>query len=152
MDVQQLVGTIGIYGATFVIAVISSVLPIVSIDVFLVGLTLAIGPAELVPIALVAAAGQTVGKLPVYFATRKLASLPGKHRARIDRVRERVARWRASPPVIVTASALFGLPPFSLLSTAAGLVAMPARRFCLIVGVCRAIRSAVIIAAAGHWS
>ncbi|CAN5286222.1 hypothetical protein BH11MYX1_BH11MYX1_52960 [soil metagenome] len=52
---------------------------------------------------------------------------------------------RHTYPVLI-ASTVLGLPPFSLMATAAGMLAVPARRFCLIVGFGRALRFALLIA------
>lgn len=145
MDVDQLVAGAGIYVATFVVGVVSSLLPLASIEVFLVGITLAIGPADAVPIVVLAALGQIVGKLPIYFAARGVATLP-KARARVDRVRAWVAKWRRSPTVVLAASAVLGLPPFSMIATAAGVLAIRLRTFCIVVGAGRAVRFAAIIA------
>lgn len=145
MDVDQLVAAAGIYVATFVIAVVGSILPLVSIEVFLVGLTLAIGPEEAVPVVLLAALGQVLGKLPVYLAARRAAELAAVQ-PRVARIRTWVAAWRRSPAVVLAASAALGLPPFSLAATAAGLLAIELRTFCIVVAIGRAVRFAAIIA------
>jgi len=147
MEVDQLVASVGIYAATFLVAVIGSLLPIVSIDVFLIGITLAIGPSEAVPIILLAAIGQAIGKLPIYFAARGVTALPGRHRARVERIRRWVTRWRRSPHVVLASSAVLGLPPFSLIATAAGVLAIRLRTFCIVVAAGRAIRFAFVIGA-----
>lgn len=141
---------LGIYAGTFAIAVASCFVPVISIEVFLVGLTLARGPGDAVALVLLAAVGQVVGKLPIYYATRGLTSLEGRHRRWIERMRGWLARTRCSPEIALAASALLGIPPFSIASTAAGVFAIPAARFSLIVAVCRALRFAVLIAIAAR--
>ena len=59
---------LGIYAGTLAIGVASCFVPVVSIEVFLVGLTLARGPADAALIIALATLGQVIGKLPVYFA------------------------------------------------------------------------------------
>jgi len=147
MDADQLVASVGIYAGTFVVAVLGSLLPIVSIEVFLIGLTLAIGPSEAVPIIVLAASGQVIGKLPIYFAARGITALPGRHRTRVERIRRWVTRWRSSPHVVLASSAVLGLPPFSLIATAAGVLAIRLRTFCIVVAAGRAMRFAFVIAA-----
>jgi len=149
MIADSLVGTVGIHAGTFAVAVLSSLVPLVSIEVFLIGVSVAIGPGEAAPLVLLAAIGQVLGKLPVYFAARSVAELPGRHRARVERVRVWLTRWRTSPAVVLASSALFGVPPFSILSTAAGVLAIPLRTFCAVVVVGRALRFAALIAATG---
>jgi len=140
----------GIYAGTFAIAIASCFVPMISIEVFLVGITLARGPGDAVALVLLAAVGQIIGKLPIYYATRGLTSLEGRHRRWIERMRRWLARTRCSPEVALSASALLGIPPFALASTAAGAFAIPAARFSLIVGVGRALRFAVLIAIAAR--
>ena len=142
---------LGIYLGTFAIAVASCFVPVISIEVFIVGLTLARGPADAVAIVLLAALGQIVGKLPIYYATRGLTSLEGRHRRWIARLQGWLTRTRCKPEVVLAASALLGLPPFALASTAAGALAIPAGRFSLIIGVCRALRFAALIAIAARF-
>ena len=150
MTAHSIVAALGIYAGTFVVGAISSVVPLVSIDVFLVGITFAAGLSGAVPIALVvilAAAGQLAGKLPIYVATRGVVALPGPHRARIARLRARLARWQRAPHLVLATSAVVGLPPFSLVATAAGALAIGVRPFCLVVFAGRGLRFTLVIAA-----
>jgi membrane protein YqaA with SNARE-associated domain len=153
---SELVATLGLYGGTFAVAAVSSVIPIIAIEVFLVGAVLALSPAiaPLPALVLLAAAGQLAGKLPIYYATRGLAGMSSRHpgasaRAsaipRIERMRAWVAR-RRSPTLVLGASAVLGLPPFSIIATAAGALGIGARTFSAVVFAGRALRFAVIAA------
>ncbi len=147
MDPGGLVASVGVYLATFVIAVVGSIVPIVSIEVFLIAIAVTIGPADAVPLVAIAAVGQTLGKLPIYVASRGVANLSGRHRRWVDRIRAWATRLH--PTVLLAASAILGLPPFSLAATAAGVLAIPTRTFMVVVGVGRAARFAAIFALAG---
>jgi membrane protein YqaA with SNARE-associated domain len=149
MSAQGLVAALGIYAGAFAVAAVSSVVPIVAIEVFLVGLALALAlpPAALAAIVLLAAAGQVTGKLPIYYAARGAAGLAGPHRARLERLRAWVARY-PSKTLVLASSAILGLPPFSLAATAAGALAIPVGTFCAVVFVGRALRFALLVAAA----
>src|SRR5207253_11445804 len=106
MDTGQLVASMGIYAATFVIAVVGCFIPIASIEVFLVGLVLAGRMPAAVPVVVaIAAAGQLLGKLPIFYASRKLSD----RSARIERVRAWLVRKRIPPSVALAASAVLGL-------------------------------------------
>lgn len=144
MDPGGLIGSIGVYAATFVIAVVGSLLPIVSIEVFLIGLVHVVGPVDALPVVVLAALGQLLGKLPVYYGARGLASLQARRVARL-----RTWFSRLHPAAMLAASALLGLPPFSLAATAAGVLAIPVRVFCAVIAVCRGLRFAIILAVAG---
>lgn len=147
MTAHSVVAALGIYAGTFAVAAISSLVPFVSIDLFLIGITLAVGPHIAVAAVVLAAAGQLAGKLPIYYATRGVAALPGPHRARIARLRTWIARWEHRPHLILGLSAVFGLPPFSIVATAAGALAIRLRPFCTVVFVGRALRFAGVVAA-----
>jgi len=144
-----LVAALGLYAGTFAVAAVSAVVPLVAIEVFLVAAALALAPAvaPLPALVLLAAAGQLAGKLPIYYATRGAAALPGPHRARLDRLRAWVDR-RRSKTLVLASSAVLGLPPFSLIATAAGALALPLRTFCAVVLAGRALRFAALVAAA----
>jgi membrane protein YqaA with SNARE-associated domain len=141
MTAHDVLAALGIYAGTFAVAAISSVLPFVAIDVFLVGIVLYAPPAALPLVVVLAAAGQVVGKLPIYAASRVAG-------ARLDRVRRWIARWQHTPRLLLFASAVFGLPPFSIISTAAGVLGVDARTFVLLVFVGRLLRFALVVAIA----
>ena len=147
MNAHTIVSALGLYAGAFVVGAISSVIPIVSIDLFLIGLTVATGAAAAVPIVLCAAAGQLAGKLPIYTASRGVTTLRGPHSERLDRMRDRVARWQRAPLAVLATSAVAGLPPFSIMATAAGVLAIRLRPFCVVVFAGRAARFAIVIAA-----
>ncbi len=147
MSADQLVTDFGIYAGTFLVAVISSLVPLVSIDLFLIGITLAAGVHSAPAIVVLAAGGQLLGKLPIYFAARGVTAVSGKQRARIDRVRAWAARWQRSRHLLLGTSAVLGLPPFSLAATAAGALAIELQTFCIVVFGGRALRFAGVILA-----
>lgn len=148
MTPSGIIAALGIYGGALAVGAISSILPLVSIEVFLVTLTLANGATLLtaIAIALLAAGGQLAGKLPLYAASRGIASADGPHRKRLDRLRQRLMRLRNTPHLALATSALVGLPPFSVMATAAGVFAIRLRWFCTIVFAGRAARFALLIA------
>lgn len=141
MTAPDVLAALGMYAGTFAVAAISSVLPFVAIDVFLVGLVLYAPPAALPLVVLLAAAGQVAGKLPIYAASRVAG-------ARLDRVRRWIARWRHTPRLLLVTSAVLGLPPFSIISTAAGVLGVTLRTFVVLVFVGRLLRFAVLVAIA----
>ncbi len=149
---DALIGALGIYGGTLAIGAASSMLPIVSIEVFLVALTLARGPSDALLLIVLATVGQVLGKLPVYWATRAASALPGRQRRWVERIRGWSARLGDRPVMLLGVSALIGLPPFSLASTAAGVLGIRLRTFCTVIAVARAARFAVLIAVAARFA
>jgi len=149
---DEIVRAAGIYAGTFAVGAISSVIPIVSIEVFLVALTLAHGTTDAIPLIALATLGQVIGKLPVYAASRGLAAIPGRQRRWIERVRGWVARFGNRPNLVLATSAVLGLPPFSIISTAAGALAIPPRTFCTVVAAGRALRFTALVAIAAIYT
>jgi len=72
MSPHEIVEALGTYGGAFIVGTLSSIMPFVSIDLFLIGLTVATGTsvAVAIPAVILAAAGQLAGKLPIYAASR----------------------------------------------------------------------------------
>lgn len=145
MTSADVLAALGIYAGTFAVAAISSVLPFVAIDVFLVGLVLYAPPAALPLVVVLAAAGQVVGKLPIYAASRVVGARLGRLRRWIERW---IERWRRTPRLLLFASAVLGLPPFSIISTAAGILEIDARTFVVLVFTGRMLRFCAVVAIA----
>jgi membrane protein YqaA with SNARE-associated domain len=148
MTSDSLVGAGGIYFAALAIGAISSIVPIISIEVFLVGVTLARGPGDAIPLIFLATLGQVAGKLPVFFGSRAVADLPGRHQKWLARIRAWNARLGGRSYLLLATSAVVGLPPFSVISTAAGALAIPLRAFCIVIAAGRTLRFALLIALA----
>jgi membrane protein YqaA with SNARE-associated domain len=149
---EALLSVVGIYAGTFAVGAVSSLLPFVSIEVFLVALTIARGPADALILVVLATAGQVIGKLPVYAATRAASSLPGRQRRWVERIRGWAERRGHRPVALLGISALVGLPPFSLASTAAGVLAIRLRTFCVVIAAGRAARFVILIAIAARFA
>lgn len=145
MDPGELIATLGLPLATFAIALVGAMFPIVSIEVFLIGVAVIAGPADAVLLVPLAAIGQLLGKLPIYGAARRLT----RSSHRIERLRTWFSRFH--PTKVLAASALLGLPPFSLAATAAGVLGIRTRTFCVVVGGGRALRFAAIFVIARCW-
>lgn len=143
MDPGELIASLGLPLATFAIALVGAVLPIISIEVFLIAIALTVGPGQAALLVPLAAAGQVLGKLPIYGASRGLSSLSP---TKVERIRRWFARFH--PTKVIAASALLGIPPFSLAATAAGVLGVPVRTFCIVIGAGRALRFAAIFALA----
>jgi len=144
---DSIVAALGIYAGTAVVGAVSAVFPLLSIEVFLAGFVVVRGASPTTAALLVACAalGQLAGKLPIYSAARGVAAL---QRDRVARLRRWLDRWASAPHLVLAASAVFGLPPFSIMATAAGALAIRVKPFCAIVLAGRAARFAIIVAIA----
>jgi membrane protein YqaA with SNARE-associated domain len=147
MTPEALVASLGWFAGSFAVGALSAVIPLASIEVFLVGLVLVRGvdPVSGALIVACAAAGQLAGKLPIYSAARGVGAL---QKERVSRLRARLGRFANAPHLVLATSAVLGLPPFSIMATAAGVLAIRVRAFCAIVLAGRAVRFAILIAIA----
>lgn len=139
----------GIYVAAFGIAVVSGVFPLVSSELFLVGIAMSnAGTPKLLVIAGLIALGQTVSHSTLFQAARGVTSLGEKRRAkfekRIERARAVVSRWRGNVPILLCSAATLGLPPMMLVSVAAGALRVRFRTFVIIGVLGRVLRFATI--------
>ncbi len=119
---SQLLETLGLYGATMVIAFVAGMFPLVSIEVFLVGLT-ALHPVtygQLAVLVLIAAFGHQIAKTLCYFAG--VGALEhGRVKPWVDRTRARIERWNKRRYTIFVLSTTVGFPPMYMI----GFIARP---------------------------
>ena len=121
--VDSLLASLGLYGATFAVAFIAGMFPLVSIELFLVGATALGADVHALPILIaIAAVGHQIAKTITYYAGAGVFELPrGRMRDRIDAAKARIDRWNKRPRLIMFVSAATGLPPLWAL----GFVAQP---------------------------
>ncbi|WP_433869677.1 VTT domain-containing protein [Saccharopolyspora sp. CA-218241] len=153
---------IGLLSTTFGVSVASALLPLISIELFVVGLLLK-GPE--IPwwvLALVIATGQIGGKLLHFYAARGAIRLPKVLRRRADR-EQRPGRWRdwmqrfratcRQRPLwtggVLLISATASLPPFAAVAIGAGIAKVPLSTFLVAGFTGRFVRFGVLAAAPG---
>ncbi len=146
MDVDQLFGPLGLYAATYAVSVVSAVFPVVSAEVYLIGVGATLSGDALVPVVLLTALGQMTGKAGLYAGGRGLLRLgPGKSQGAVERLHARVLERRGSTGALLFVSAFLGLPPFYVLSIVAGMLRVHFASFLVLGFVGRALRFALVI-------
>lgn len=136
----------GLYLTTFIVAVISGVVPVVNIEIYLVWVA-ALTPSSLgVPITVLAAAGQMIGKTIMYLAAAGILKIsvkePGEKMASI---KKKFESWKDRLSLFLFLSAFSGFPPFYVVSLAAGALRINFWRF-LVAGLAgRLLRFALIV-------
>jgi membrane protein YqaA with SNARE-associated domain len=113
----HLLATFGVYGGIAAVAFVAGLFPLVSIEVFLVGLSVARHPAwpDVAVWALLAATGHQIAKTMCYAgATNALER--GRIKARVEALRGRIERWNRYPHTMLALGAAFGLPPLYILA------------------------------------
>lgn len=143
-------------GLAFLVATLSGLFPVLSIEVYLVGAVVTLDDGALVAMAVAAGLGQTLGKLPYYYVGRGSLSTPWlRRRAETPgKWTRRAAHWRSKAeehPVwgmgLVALSSFASVPPFMVVSVLAGVVRMNPWWFCAITFVTRTARFLVVVLA-----
>lgn len=146
--IDSLEGAVGIYLASFLIAVVSGVVPIVNAEIYLVGVVLAVGgiPEALI-LAVIVSIGQMVAKAVIYQTARGATNLGEKSSgfgAKLERARAKVEKWKSKPLGVTFVSASVGLPPFYIVSLVAGILQVRFRAFMLVGLAGRTLRFGTI--------
>jgi membrane protein YqaA with SNARE-associated domain len=146
---HSLLTTLGLFGGTLVIAFLAGMFPLISIEVFLVGLSVYhVEPATLVILIPIAAFGHQVAKTICYFGGVAALELPrGRVKQQVDKARARIDRWNQRPNLIMVLAATIGLPPVYLIAFIAHpLMRIGFWRFTVICFVGRILRYATLAA------
>jgi membrane protein YqaA with SNARE-associated domain len=121
--VDHLLATLGLYGATLALAFLAGMFPLLSIELFLIGVAAwGVAVDQLAVLIAIAVVGHQIAKTVTYYAGAGVFELPrGKLRDRIAAAKQRIDRWNRRPRLIMLAGAALGLPPLYLL----GFIARP---------------------------
>jgi membrane protein YqaA with SNARE-associated domain len=148
----QILASVGLYAGTFVVCLLAGLIPLINAEIYLIGL-IGVGavssPRSLPAIVLLAALGQMVAKIILYYAALGMFELPsGRHKAKIEAARARMEKWRDKPTWVLAVSSTTGLPPFYLVSLAAGALKIRLRTFLTIGMIGRVVHFSVVVAIA----
>ncbi|MDX6325954.1 MAG: hypothetical protein QOK15_2308 [Nocardioidaceae bacterium] len=144
---------LGLFGVAFV----SALVPLVNLEVYLVGLAAVASPAHVWLLATVAGAGQMLGKLAWYYLganalrwgwVRRKVEKP-KAQAKLDLWRRRTADRPLFSAALVLVSAFSGFPPFAVVAVLAGQLRMNVALFLIVGLVGRTVRFAGFLGGAG---
>jgi membrane protein YqaA with SNARE-associated domain len=122
---EQLLESFGIYGGSFVVAFVAGLFPVINIELFLIALSAAIGPTfgVLTMCCLLAAIGHQIAKTLTYYAG--VGALErGKLKQKLERNRDRIARWNKAPHLMLALAGALGIPPLLII----GFIARPVMR------------------------
>jgi membrane protein YqaA with SNARE-associated domain len=137
---------------------VSALVPVLNVEVYLVGAAALTADGALFAMAVGAGAGQTLGKVAYYYLGRGALNLPwlarraekgGKWTERAERLRARAQGrplWTAG---LVGISSFSSIPPFMVVSVLAGTVRMPLSAFLAVTMVTRTARFLLLVYAPG---
>lgn len=144
---------LGVFG----VAVLSALVPLVNLEVYLVGLAAVSSTPHVWLLAALAGAGQMVGKLAWYYLganalrwgwVRRRMEKP-KAQAKLELWRRRTADRPVFGAALVGVSAFSGFPPFAVISVLAGQLRMHVGLFLGVGMLGRTLRFAGLLGGAG---
>ncbi|HSJ08344.1 MAG TPA: hypothetical protein VK928_00485 [Longimicrobiales bacterium] len=132
--------------STFFGCLIGAFVPVINTELLLLSMSAVAPPGLVVPIIVVAAIGQMIGKSVLYAAARGALALPaGRFSQHVNEAARRIGNRKAISGVLLFASASSGLPPFYFMSIAAGLMRVHFGHFLVIGTSGRLLRFAAIV-------
>jgi membrane protein YqaA with SNARE-associated domain len=145
---MDLASVLGLLGGSVAVGAVSGLVPLLNTEAYLLGVA-ALAPREtLLPVVVLTTIGQMASKSLLYLAGSGAMSarLLGRRASGLDTMCSRLAQARAGLAAVVFASATTGLPPFYLVSVAAGSLRFSLARFLVVGGGGRLIRFGAIVA------
>jgi membrane protein YqaA with SNARE-associated domain len=142
-----------VWFTTFAVCILGSLVPFVNTEIYLLS-AVALSPKPFVlPLVIAATAGQTVGKIAMYYVGLGVLKLPA---GRVQRGLEATqARMEARPTwgkVLFFSSALVGVPPLYVMAIAAGAVRMNIVFFMVACTVGRFLHFAAVAMVPDLWN
>ncbi len=138
---------------TFGVAVASALFPLINIEAYIAGVGALVDTFGIWPVSIVAAAGQTLGKVLWYevgrssmrwgYIRRKMES-PGWQR-QYDKVKTRIDSRPWMGMLLLFASASLGFPPLAIMAVFAGQLRFNRIWFYLVTFVGRTLRFAAVL-------
>lgn len=114
---------IAVLSSAFVASVASGVVPFVNAEVVVVAAAVAVPASQQWLVVTVCSLGQMIAKAGLYALARWLPRrLPARAVRHLERASEKTARLQQAGWPLILVSAFVGLPPFYVISLAAGMV------------------------------
>lgn len=138
---------------TFGVSAISAVLPVVNLEVYLIALSGKASAIDCVIWGIAAGAGQTVGKVVIYYLARAAVESPwlqkklkdGKSQQTLERWSAKIAARPVGGLLVVLVSAFSGFPPLLVIAVVAGTVRQNIVGFVTVVLIGRAARFGLLL-------
>jgi membrane protein YqaA with SNARE-associated domain len=125
---------------------VSAFVPVVNIELVLIGASAALPQAQAVPLAVAATLGQMAGKSVMFYGGRGVKFLQrGRMKQKIDEAGDVMRRANNAVGAFLFASASTGLPPFYLVSIASGVSGVSFLQFALFGTLGRFTRFMVVV-------
>ncbi len=146
MDIPGLINEYGLFATVYIVCFVSGFVPLVNAEIFLIGIALMTKQEDIIPVTLLAAAGQMSAKTVIYLAGRGAVRLPlGKIEAKITRIQALMHKWQGRTTILLLLSSAVGVPPFYVVSFVAGIGKINILHFCATGFVGRWVRFYVCV-------
>ena len=123
MNWEILLAQYGLYVTTLIVCLVGGIVPVVNTEAYMIAISFLSDRGAGWPIILIASLSHVAAKTLIYLTGRGVLNLPlRKYEDRIESVKERMDRWKASPALFIFVSAGFSVPPFYLVSVVAGVL------------------------------
>lgn len=135
------------------VSVASALVPLINLEVYLIGLAAVVGTEQLWLLAAVAGLGQMIGKVVWYYLganalrwgwVRKKMETP-KAQAKLEHWRQRTQDRPLAGAALLLVSGFTGFPPFAIVAVLAGQLRMDLTLFVTVTFVSRSLRFAVFL-------
>jgi membrane protein YqaA with SNARE-associated domain len=130
--------------ATLAVAAAGGLLPFINVEAWLLGVSAVCPGAALVPVVVAASLGQVAAKILLYRAGGGVRGWGARRSSRLAGVVQRLEGAASHGTAVVFASALTGVPPFYVVSVAAGAVRFRLPRFLALALAGRLLRFTVV--------
>jgi membrane protein YqaA with SNARE-associated domain len=134
---------------TFIVAFVAGFIPLINVEIFLVGMIALLNLTDMLwLIALVAAVGQILAKIILYFASAGVLKVSKGKRftpAKIEKLSAKILQGGWKGDAVILSSAFVGIPPIYLTALVAGLARYPLVKF-VVMGLCgRFARFSIVV-------
>jgi membrane protein YqaA with SNARE-associated domain len=131
--------------ATLAVSAAGGLIPLINVEAWVIGVSAVGPPAALVPVVLAATVGQVSAKVVLYRAGGGARAWQSRHEgSRLTALVQRLEGPASRGTAVVFSSALTGVPPFYLVSLAAGALRYRFPRFVVLALVGRLLRFALV--------
>lgn len=132
LNFEEITARYGLYLSTFLVCLLSGLLPVINVEVFLL-LVSSLSPKFLLfPLLLLSTLGQMTAKSVLYLVGWGVLRIPvRKSEGKMERVKKSFEKWKSRRDLLIFLSASTGIPPFYLVSILAGVMKLNFLRFLL---------------------
>jgi membrane protein YqaA with SNARE-associated domain len=145
-SILQLLQSVGVFGGTYVVCLVSGFIPVVNAELFLLWISLTIAKTEYIPILLLATAGQMTAKVLMFLSGKGVIHLSKRrYEKKIGSIQEKMKKWENKIDLFIFLSSFTGIPPFYVVSVLSGMMKVNIIRFLIAGTLGRLLRFGLVM-------